>query len=163
LLGARQSLSAELPAIGKIEPPDTEKGAAVAVHPGAAAFIDGEQKSFFERYNDWIYYGLMLLSFVGSAMAWLMNYAKVDDRAKKLSLLGRLLDVMQEARQAASLDTLEKLQAETDAILQATIRQVENEKLDHTTLHAFSLTLEQTRGAIAERRALLMAAPAQSS
>ncbi|MFL4971972.1 MAG: TAXI family TRAP transporter solute-binding subunit [Xanthobacteraceae bacterium] len=163
LLGARQSLSAELPAIGKIEPPDTEKGAAVAVHPGAAAFIDGEQKSFFERYNDWIYYGLMLLSFVGSAMAWLMNYSKVDDHAKKLTLLDRLLEVMQEARQASSLDTLEQLQTEADAILQATIRQVENQNLDQTVLQAFSLTLEQTRGAIAERRALLMAAPAQPS
>jgi TRAP transporter TAXI family solute receptor len=163
LLGARQSLSAELPAIGKIEPPDTEKGAAVAVHPGAAAFIDGEQKSFFERYNDWIYYGLMLLSFVGSAAAWLMNYSKVDDRAKKLTLLSRLLDLMQEARQASSLDALEQLQAEADAILQATIRQVENENLDQTALQAFSLTLQQTRGAIAERRALLMAAPAQPS
>jgi len=163
LLGARQSLSAELPAIGKIEPPDTEKGAAVAVHPGAAAFIDGEQKSFFERYNDWIYYGLMLLSFVGSAMAWLMNYSKVDDHAKKLTLLDRLLEVMQEARQASTLDTLEQLQTEADAILQATIRQVENQNLDQTVLQAFSLTLEQTRGAIAERRALLMAAPAQPS
>ncbi|MFL5101796.1 MAG: TAXI family TRAP transporter solute-binding subunit [Xanthobacteraceae bacterium] len=163
LLGARQSLSAELPAIGKIEPPDTEKGAAVAVHPGAAAFIDGEQKSFFERYNDWIYYGLMLLSFVGSAMAWLMNYSKVDDHAKKLTLLDRLLEVMQEARQASTLDTLEQLQTEADAILQATIRQVENQNLDQTVLQAFSLTLEQTRGAIAERRASLMAAPAQPS
>jgi TRAP-type uncharacterized transport system substrate-binding protein len=163
LLGARQSLSGELPAIGKIEPPDTEKGAAVAVHPGAAAFIDGEQKSFFERYNDWIYYGLMLLSFVGSAAAWLMNYSKVDDRAKKLTLLDRLLEVMQEARNAASLDRLEQLQSEADAILQATIRQVENENLDQTVLQAFSLTLQQTRGAIAERRALLMAAPAQPS
>jgi TRAP-type uncharacterized transport system substrate-binding protein len=163
LLGARQSLAAELPAVGKIEPPDTEKGAAVAVHPGAAAFIDGEQKSFFERYNDWIYYGLMLLSFVGSAMAWLMNYSKVDDHAKKLTLLGRLLEVMQEARQASSLDTLEQLQAEADAILQATIRQVENENLDQTALQAFSLTLEQTRRAIADRRAVLVAAPAQPS
>ncbi|MFL5053319.1 MAG: TAXI family TRAP transporter solute-binding subunit [Xanthobacteraceae bacterium] len=163
LLGARQSLSAELPAIGKIEPPDTEKGAAVAVHPGAAAFIDGEQKSFFERYNDWIYYGLMLLSFVGSAMAWLMNYSKVDDHAKKLTLLDRLLEVMQEARQASTLDTLEQLQTEADAILQATIRQVENQNLDQTVLQAFSLTLEQTRGAIAERRASLMAALPQPS
>jgi TRAP-type uncharacterized transport system substrate-binding protein len=163
LLGARQSLSAELPAVGKIEPPDTEKGAAVAVHPGAAAFIDGEQRSFFERYNDWIYYGLMLLSFVGSAMAWLINYSKVDDRAKKLTLLDRLLEVMQEARQAASVEALEQLQAETDAILQTTIRQVESENLGQAALQAFSLALEQTRRAIAERRALLATAPAQAS
>ena len=160
LLGARQSLASELPAIGKIEAPDTEKGAAVAVHPGAAAFIDGEQKSFFERYNDWIYYGLMVMSFVGSAAAWLMNYTKVDDRVKKLVALDRLLELMRAARQAPTLEALEQAQAETDEILHNTILQVENEKLDQAALQAFALALEQTRAAIAERRAALAAAAA---
>ena len=61
LLSSRQALAAEIPSIGKIEAPETDKDAAVPVHPGAAAYIDGEQKNFFERYNDWIYYGLMLV------------------------------------------------------------------------------------------------------
>jgi len=162
LLGARQSLTAEFPAVGKIEAPDTEKGAAVAVHPGAAAYLDGEQKSFFERYNDWIYYGLMLLSFVGSAAAWLMNYTRVDDRAKKLGLLDRLLEVMKEAREAPNVDRLDQLQVETDQILETTIHQVEDQNLDQTALQAFVLALDQTRRAIAERRDGLHAASSES-
>jgi TRAP-type uncharacterized transport system substrate-binding protein len=161
LFGARQALSADLTAIGKIEAPDTDKDAPVAVHPGAAAYIDGEQKSFFERYNDWIYYGLMLLSFLGSAMAWLMNYSKVDDRMEKSHALDRLLELMRQARNVPSLQALDQLQAEADDILQITIQEVENNKLDQAGLQAFSLALEQTRGAIAERRAVLAAAPAQ--
>jgi len=162
LLGARQTLASELPAIGKIEAPDTEKGAAVAVHPGAAAYIDGEQKSFFERYNDWIYYGLMVLSFLGSAMAWLMNYTKVDDRVAKLNALDRLIALMRQARSTATLQELDQLEAETDDILQATIENVEGNKLDSAAMQAFSLALEQTRSAILERRAALRAPPAQA-
>ena len=162
LFGARQVLSSDLPAVAKIEAPETDKDAAVAVHPGAAAYLDGEQKSFFERYNDWIYYGLMILSFLGSAMVWLMNYSKVDDRVQKLHALDQLMDLIRAAREAPDIHILDQLQAEADDILQAAIKQVENNALDQGGLQAFSLALEQTRGAIAERRSLLVAAPAQS-
>src|SRR5262245_55824911 len=162
LFGARQVLSNDLPSVAKIEAPDTDKDAAVAVHPGAAAYIDGEQKSFFERYNDWIYYGLMILSFLGSATAWLMNYSKVDDRVQKLHALDQLMDLIRAAREAPDVPALDRLQAEADDILQAAIQQVENNALDQAGLQAFSLALQQTRGAIADRRALLLARSAQS-
>ena len=48
LFAIRQALSADLPSAAKIEKPDTDKDAAVPVHPGAAAYIDGELKSFFD-------------------------------------------------------------------------------------------------------------------
>src|SRR5262249_23561057 len=126
LYGARQTLSNDLPAIGKIEAPDTDKDAAVAGHPGPAAYPDGEQKSFLERYNDWIYYGLMILSFLGSAMAWLMNYSKADERVDKLHALDRLLELIRTARATTDLEALNHIEAETDDILQSTIAQVEN-------------------------------------
>src|SRR5262245_52402331 len=162
LFTSRQTLAAEIPAIGKIEAPETDKDAAVAVHPGAAAYIDGEQKTFFDRYNDWIYYGLMIFSFFGSAMAWLMNYSKVDARVQKLHGLDRLLEVMRLARSSESHQALDQLEAETDSILQNTIQQVENNTLDQASLQAFSLALDQTRRAITERRASLgTTAPAE--
>jgi hypothetical protein len=43
---------------------------------------------------------------------------------------------------------LEQLQTEADEILQTTIQQVENSRLDQAAVQAFSLALEQTRGAI---------------
>jgi len=67
---------------------------------------------------------------------------------------------MRTARQAPTLEALEQAQAETDEILHNTILQVENEKLDQAALQAFALALEQTRAAIAERRAALAAAAA---
>jgi len=161
LYGARQTLSSDLPAIGKIEAPATDKDAAVAVHPGAAAYLDGEQKSFLERYNDWIYYGLMIMSFLGSAMAWFMNYSKADERVDKLHALDRLIELIRTARTSPTLEALNQLESEADDILQATIEQVENNKIDQAALQAFSLALDQVRRAISERRAALGAQPAE--
>mgnify|MGYP003344486219 CR=1 FL=1 len=48
--------------IQALETPATDKDAPLPVHAGAAAFIDGEQKTFFERYGDWFYLGVMGLS-----------------------------------------------------------------------------------------------------
>ena len=47
---------------------------------GAAAFVDGEEKTFLDRYSDFIWWGLMGLSAMGSAGAWFAGYLKKDER-----------------------------------------------------------------------------------
>ncbi|MEP6841138.1 MAG: TAXI family TRAP transporter solute-binding subunit, partial [Bradyrhizobium sp.] len=54
LFAIRQSLKTEFPLAAKIETPDTDKDAIIPVHPGAAAFVDGEEKTFLDRYSDFI-------------------------------------------------------------------------------------------------------------
>src|SRR4029450_5828156 len=46
LFAIRQQLMSEFPLAAKIETPDTDKDAVIPVHPGAAAFVDGEEKTF---------------------------------------------------------------------------------------------------------------------
>jgi TRAP transporter TAXI family solute receptor len=155
LLGLRPTLGAEFPAINRIEAPATDKDATVAVHPGAAAYYDGEQKTFFDRYGDMIYWIAMLLSLVGSAAAAVAGYAKSGDRSKKLVLLNRLLDLMKSARNADSLETLDRLEAEADEILTAAVVEADKTDLDQPAMAAYSLALDQLRAAIADRRAAL--------
>ena len=50
LFNAKQALGGDFPAFTKLESPDTDKAATLAVHPGALAYLDGEQKGFFERH-----------------------------------------------------------------------------------------------------------------
>jgi TRAP transporter TAXI family solute receptor len=45
LFTTKAKLVATLPQVGRLEAPDTDKGAAFPVHPGAAAYFDGEQTS----------------------------------------------------------------------------------------------------------------------
>lgn len=155
LFNARQRLSAEFPGAAKIEKPDTDRDATVPAHPGAAAYLDNDQKTFFDRYSDWLYWGLMVMSFFGSGIAWLSSYGKADERMRRMHVLDHLLDVMKAAREAATLEEIEKLRADVDNILRKTISQAEQNDLDESALTAFSLALDQAQMAIADRRAQL--------
>ena len=159
LFAIRQALAAEVPSTAKIEKPDTDKDASVQVHPGAAAYFDGELKSFFERYSDFLYWGLMIISFFGSAMAGLASYSRSDDRTKRLQALERLLELTKSAREAESIAKLDQVQQEVDRVLAEMVHEVENDELDEAALSAFSVMVDQTQKAIAERRATLAEQP----
>ena len=107
-----------------------------------------------------MYFGLMLMSGLGSAIAWLAGRARTEDRMKRLTVLDRLLDIVQEARAAETVDELVKLREEADGVLRRTIRQVEPNKLDESALMAFSLALDQAQLAISDRRSTLALANA---
>jgi hypothetical protein len=156
LYAARQTLATEISAPFKIEAPSTDKDATVPVHPGAAAYIDGNMKTFFDRYNDLLYWGVILLSFCGSATAGIAGYLRAGKRAHRSELLERLIELMQSARIAATPDVLDKLQAEADAILASTIREVELNAMEDRALTAFTLALDQARLAITDRRNMLV-------
>ncbi len=157
LFGVRQSLASEYPAIAQMTKPDTDKDAAVLAHPGAAAFIDDDQKTFFDKYSDFIYLGIMVFSGFGSGAAWLASYSRADDRIRKLRALDMLLDIAGTARLAETHEQLDKLRRDVDDLLRRTMHQVERKDLDESAMVAFSIALNQAQGAISERRAILTA------
>jgi TRAP transporter TAXI family solute receptor len=159
LFAIRQSVMSEFPLAAKIETPDTDKDAAIPVHPGAAAFVDGEEKTFLDRYSDYIWWGLMLLSATGSAGAWFAGYLKKDERSTNSSLRDRLLDMIAIARQSDSAEELDQMQAEADNILRDTLRSFEHGAVEGGALTAFNIALEQFHNAVADRKALLMSMP----
>ena len=69
-----------MPGAAQIEKPDTDKDAALPAHPGAAAYIDGTERTFLEKYTDYIWCAILLLSGLGSAGAWLRHYLRRDER-----------------------------------------------------------------------------------
>src|SRR6266478_1840841 len=98
LFAIRQQVMTEYPLAAKIETPDTDKDAVIPVHPGAAAFVDGEEKTFLDRYSDYIWWGLMAVSAMGSAGAWFAGYLKKDERTNNSTLRDRLLEMIAAAR-----------------------------------------------------------------
>ena len=159
LFGIRQSLMAEFPLAAKIETPDTDKDAVIPVHPGAAAFVDGEEKSFLDRYSDYIWWALMGLSAMGSAGAWFAGYLKRGERSNNTSLRERLLDMLTAARHCDSTDELDRMQSEADDILRDTLRCFEHGAVEEGALTAFNIALEQFHNAVADRRMLLISMP----
>jgi TRAP transporter TAXI family solute receptor len=159
LFATRQALMAEFPLAAKIETPDTDKDAAIPVHPGAAAFVDGEEKTFLDRYSDYIWWGLMGLSAMGSAGAWFAGYLKKDERTNNSSLRERLLDMLAAARRSDSIEELDGMQSEADNILRDTLHCFEHGAIEEGALTAFNIALAQFHNAVADRKTLLLSMP----
>jgi TRAP transporter TAXI family solute receptor len=159
LFAIRQSVMAEFPLAAKIETPDTDKDAAIPVHPGAAAFVDGEEKTFLDRYGDYIWWGLMGLSAMGSAGAWFAGYLKKEQRNTNSTLRDRLLEMLSAARQSDSTEELDRMQSEADSILRDTLQCFEHGVINEGALTAFNIALQQFHNAVADRKALLLSMP----
>src|SRR6201996_4038199 len=159
LFSIRQQLLADFPQAAKIETPDTDKDAAIPVHPGAAAFVDGEEKSFMDRYSDYIWWGLMAMSAMGSVGAWFAGYVRKDERTVNSSLRERLIAMITEARKSDTMDELDRMQTEADQILRDTLHCFEDGAIQEGALTAFNIALVQFHHAVADRRALLMSLP----
>ena len=159
LFSIRQQLMADFPLAAKIETPDTDKDAVIPAHPGAAAFVDGEEKTFLDRYSDFIWWGLMSLSAMGSLGAWFAGYLKKDERSNNSTLRDRLLDMIAQARKSDSPDELDRMQSEADDILRDTLHCFEHGAIEQGALTAFNIALEQLHHAVADRRAVLASLP----
>ncbi|WP_027580698.1 TAXI family TRAP transporter solute-binding subunit [Bradyrhizobium sp. Ai1a-2] len=159
LFSIRQSLKNDFPLAARIETPDTDKDATIPAHPGAAAFVDGDEKTFLDRYSDYIWWGLMLVSAMGSAGAWFAGYLKKDERSVNTSQRDRLLDMLAAARHSDSMEELDQMQAEADSILREALTCFEHGAIEHGTLTAFNIALEQFHNAVTDRKLLLISMP----
>lgn len=159
LFAVRQQLMTEFPLAAKIETPDTDKDAVIPAHPGAAAYIDGEEKTFLDKYSDYIWWGLMGLSAMGSLGAWFAGYLKRDERTGNTHQRDRLLDMITAARGCDSMEELDRMQGEADDILRDTLHCYEDGAIEEGSLTAFNIALEQFHNAVADRKALLTSVP----
>jgi TRAP transporter TAXI family solute receptor len=159
LFAIRQSIQNEFPLSAKLETPDTDKDAAIPAHPGAAAYVDGEEKTFLDKYSDYIWGSLMALSALGSAGAWFASYLRKDERVTNSSLRERLLEMLSSARKSTSMEELDAMQAEADEIMTNTLHCFEDGAIEEGSLTAFSIALEQFHNAVADRKAFLLQMP----
>lgn len=162
LFTIRHALQSEFPDVAKIEVPDTDKAAAIPAHPGAAAYIDGTERTFLERYSDFMWLGVMVLSGLASVGAGLRHYFKRDQRAHNTALRNRLVEMIANARESSSIEELDQMQKEADAILRDTLNCFEDGAVEEDTLTAFTLALEQFHNAVADRKAWLANSPPNS-
>lgn len=152
LLGLRLTLAAELPAIQGLETPATDKDAPLPVHTGAAAFIDGEQETFFERYGDWFYLGVMALSMLGTGGAAILSRDSAARRRRAMSGLDELLALLPDIRACEDELELPRFEQQADAILTRVLSDFAKGDLDGSGLAAYRLVMDQVGRAVAERQ-----------
>ena len=156
LFAVRQAIARQVPGAAHITKPDTEKDAELPVHAGAAAVIDGTERTFLDRYGDYFWFALLLLSGIGSAGAWLRHYL-MDETDENTSHRNRILAMVSKVRTAESNQRLLAMQREVDAIISETLECYDDGAIEEEELAAFGLVLELFNHAIVERRAALQA------
>ena len=157
LFALRHVIARQVPGAAHITKPDTEKDAGLPVHRGAAAVIDGTERTFLDRYGDYFWFALLLLSGIGSAGAWLRHYLNRDEREENTSHRNRILAMVSRVRTAESNQDLLAMQREVDAIIGETLECYDDGAIEEEELAAFGLVLELFNHAIGERRAALQA------
>lgn len=148
----RPALAAEYPLAAQIEAPDTDRGSAVPVHPGAIAYVEGNIKTFLDRYGDWFYIIVMVVGIVGSGIAGIASLAHSQGHARKMGDLTDLMNLLAEARATTDKGALDTVEARVDVLLAQTLERISARDLDSSQIAAFTLGFDQVRRAIADRR-----------
>jgi TRAP transporter TAXI family solute receptor len=163
LFTIRQSLAKDVAGAAHIKKPDTDKDAELAVHRGAAAYIDGTERTFLDRYSDYFWLAVLVLSGLGSAGAWLRHFLKRDEREQNTLHRDKVLKLISGVREAATPEELLAMEREVDRVLRETLDAYDDGAIEEEDLSAFGLVLEQFHHAVAERRAAMgMSAPEQA-
>ena len=152
LLSARPAIAARIPVANRIEAPATDKGAALPVHPGALAFLDDEEESFFDKYSDAFYIGAMCLGGLGTALAAVASRFTRHQSTDADKILLRLLELARAARSARHAGLLDGYEEEADELLALALAPDAVHALSVNRMGALSFALNQVRHAIAEQR-----------
>ncbi len=155
LFGMRRALEGAAPIAAAMAKPDTDKGAADAVHSGAAAYYDNNEKSFMDRYGDWLYIGAMAFSGLGSAVAAMFGLARARVRKAALALIDQLIEVKQLAHVALEPSRLAALDAEIEDLSTKGLRFARDNNFDEAGLAALRLAIDEARRAINDQRCRL--------
>jgi TRAP-type uncharacterized transport system substrate-binding protein len=156
LFALRQAIARQVPGAAHITKPDTEN-AELPVHRGAAAVIDGTERTFLDRYGDYFWFALLLVSGIGSAGAWLRHYFNRDEREENTTHRNQILAMVSRVRSAESNQDLLAMQREVDTIIGETLECCDDGAIEEEELAAFGLVLDLFDHAIGERRAALQA------
>jgi hypothetical protein len=163
LFAIRQAIARQVPGAVRITKPDTEKDAELPVHRGAAAVIDGTERTFLDRYGDYFWFALLLVSGIGSAGAWLRHYLNRNEREENTSHRNRILAMVSRVRTAGSNQELLAMQRDVDAIIGEALECYDDGAIEEEELAAFGLVLELFNHAIVEKRAALQADTLESA
>jgi hypothetical protein len=161
LMSVRRDLIGEQPLLAGIAAPDTDPDAFLAVHPGAAAFYNGTQESFMDRYSNAIYLTPMVLGALASvfAAAWRFLGVRPVDRAQ--TSLDTLCGLPGRVRKTDDETELAAIEEEIDAILHAQLARSGDSEESASETQALIAAAHRLDNLIHHRRrALVLRAPA---
>jgi TRAP-type uncharacterized transport system substrate-binding protein len=154
LTSARRDLVGEFAPLAQFKAPDTDPGAYLPVHAGAAEFYNGTQESFLDKWSNAIFLAPMVLGALVTVLAAAWRFLQSGEIYSKPQALDALYALAQRIRRADNEPDLSEIEKEIDEILRAqrAAPQDEDNTLHTTTLNVAAHRLEDL---IHERRLAL--------
>ena len=117
VMSVRRDLVSEQPLLSGLAAPDTDPDAYLSVHPGAAAFYNGTQESFMDRYGNAIYLTPMVLGAIASIFAAAWRFLGVRPAETANTMLDALCDLPERIRKSGTEAELIAIESEVDDIV----------------------------------------------
>jgi TRAP transporter TAXI family solute receptor len=145
LTSARRDLVRELPILAQVKAPDTDAGAYLPVHPGAAEYYNGTEESFLDKWSNIIFLAPMALGALISVAAAAWKFLRSGEAAAKEAALDSLYTLGRRIRQAGGESELAEIESRIDEVLRAQRARAatdDENALDAATLNVAAHRLE---------------------
>ena len=143
LTSARRDLLAELPVLAQFKAPDTDAGAYLPVHPGAAEFINGTKQGFLDKWSNAIFLAPMAVGGLLTILAAAWHFLRSGELYPRREALDSLYALADRIRHAETESDLSEIEKEIDEVLRAQRSAAEDEaSLDAATLNVAAHRLE---------------------
>jgi len=143
LTSARRDLVAEYPILSQVKAPDTDAGAYLPVHPGAAEFYNGTQQSFLDKWSNAIFLAPMAAGALASVLAAAWHFLRAGELKPRQPALDSLYALGRRIRNAQTEPELSEIENQIDEVLRAQRAMVDDD--DEHTLDAATLNVAAHR------------------
>jgi TRAP-type uncharacterized transport system substrate-binding protein len=164
VMRARRDLVSEQPLLAGMSAPVLDADAFLTVHAGAAAFYNGTQESFMDRYGNAIYLTPMALGAIASifAAAWRFLGGRSNETAQ--TTLDALCGLRERIRHLEDEAELAKIEDEVDTMLRAQLAKSAGGDENGSDAQALIATAHRLDNLVHHRRMVLAArAPADGN
>ncbi len=159
IMETRRDLLGEYPVLKQISAPSTDKDddkdTFIPMHPGAAAYFDGTQKTLLDKYGDQLMYVSMVFGSLASIFAAAWKYMTKKEEGPESLPLMRLYAFKDQLCKAGSEAELAETGQRIDEIFKGELEKHARGDADATDTGALGLAMQQLANAIAQRRATL--------
>jgi NMT1-like family len=155
VMSVRRDLVGEQPLLAGIAAPDLDADAFLPVHPGAAAFFNGTQESFMDRYGNAIYLTPMVLGAFASVLAAAWRFLGVRSNETTATTLDALCVLPGRIRIARDEAELLAIEAEVDCSLRAGIASIASGEESDADLAVLISAVHRLDNLIHHRRIIL--------
>jgi TRAP-type uncharacterized transport system substrate-binding protein len=145
LTSARRDLLREQPILAQVKAPDTDAGAYLPVHPGAAEYYNGTEQSFLDKWSNAIFLGPMALGALVSVAAAAWKFLRSGEPTPKEAALDSLYALGRRIRHAEKEADLAEIENQIDEVLRAQRARAatdDENALDAATLNVAAHRLE---------------------